>query len=345
MAQQSKGKKLGHNISADHERIYNEIETTIFKSAPKFRDGSLKLKKKNRKVYARCGRGLRKNKYNHTHKGDRWLPIREFAIYEKDATKLQNACRDCDHNYRVNGRSAANRKKYDPMTVSEIHKNYAKEYPAEKGNNDCSRNTGCLHPNGPRLPSTEFGISRGMETGLHNHCKICVSGYSKGAVGDRFIDFMPDGKVINRKIPKGGKVNCVYYPKAHGKNCKGKLHDDHIWPLAVGGSDYKENHQWLCAEHNQTKSSSPDMNLKTVQSIKEKMLSDRFRSRLKTAQKKKTSVKQFHRDMRSHLTKDRIARSKKSITELEKIYTTWVRKNNRKHDVKRAAKKMKEFRV
>ena len=231
------------------------------------------------------------------------------------------------------------------MTVSEIHKNYAKEYPGMRGYKNCSRRTGCLHPKGFRLPSTEFGLSRNMETGLHNHCKICVKGYSKGAVGDRFIDFMPDGRVINRKIPKGGKVNCVYYPKALGKNCKGKLHDDHIWPLAVGGSDYKENHQWLCAEHNQTKSSAPDMNLTSIQSIKEKMLSNRFRSKLKNAQRKKTRVQQFHREMRSHLTKERIARSKKTITELEKIYTKWKAKNNRKHNVKRAVKKMKEFKV
>ena len=99
MAKQRKNPKLGHNNSADHERIYNEIETTIFKSAPKYRDGSLKLKKINGEVYARCGRGLRSNKLNLTHKGDRWLPIREFAIYEAGVTKLQNACRDCDRNY------------------------------------------------------------------------------------------------------------------------------------------------------------------------------------------------------------------------------------------------------
>ena len=100
MAKQRKKPELGKIRTADHERIYNEIETTIFKSAPKYRDGSLRLKKINGEVYARCGRGLRKNKYNHTHKGDRWLPIREFAIFEAGVTKLQNACRDCDRNYR-----------------------------------------------------------------------------------------------------------------------------------------------------------------------------------------------------------------------------------------------------
>ena len=95
--QQRKNPKLGSKESM--EEAYKEIETTIFKSAPKYKDGSLKLKKINGEVYARCSRGLRPNKFNLTHKDDRWLPIREFSISKVSVTKLQNACRDCDHNY------------------------------------------------------------------------------------------------------------------------------------------------------------------------------------------------------------------------------------------------------
>jgi hypothetical protein len=343
---QQQGKRVGHNISADHKKIYGEIETTIFNAVPKYRDRTPKLRRKNGVVLARCGRGLKKNKYGHTHEGDRWIPIRDFAIEFSAETKLQNACRVCDHNYRVLGRSATNREKFKNMTEYQIHATYRKEYPGMNGKKVCSLyySTGCIHPNRPELDSKEFGISRGMESGLHNHCKICVKGNSSGSMGDRFIEFMPDGKVINRKRPKGLKY-CVYYPGKDGVKCNGDFHDDHIWPLAVGGSDHLVNHQWLCAAHNQAKSSSADLNLDTIDVIEYQMLSDRFRTELESAKKQGMSVGVFHQKMRAVMTEERLKRSKLSHQELVSLYTAWKRKNNRKHDVERAARKMKKFKV
>ena len=217
---------------------------------------------------------------------------------------------------------------------------YKANYKSAKGKKKCSRDDYCLHARGPLLRAEEFEISKGMESGLHNHCKVCVKGYRTGTVGDRFIDFMPDGSVIKRTVPKGGVVNCVRYDSAI---CKGKLHDDHIWPLAVGGSDHQENHQWLCATHNQAKSSSADVSFTSIAKIKKTMMSDRFQQILIEAKRKKTTVSVFHQEMRAVMAKDRISRSKMSLGQLKKLYGDWKTKNNRKHDVDRAARKMKEF--
>ncbi len=344
MAQQ-KEKRVGLNISEQHEKIYGEIETVLFKQNLTDRNNEPKLKKINGMVKAKCSRGLSKNKYNHTHAGDRWLPIREFAISLGSDTKLQAACRVCDHNYRVLGRSKANRTKFEGKTPAQIRAMYRKDYPDAKGMKTCSReySGGCVHPNGPSLPAEEFNISKGMETGLHNHCKMC-SKSSSGAVGDRFIHFLPDGRVMNRKRPKG-LSNCAMYPNQDGKRCSGILHDDHIWPLAVGGSDHLANHQWLCETHNQTKSSSPDVSIKSLGALKPEMMSDRFHQKLKDAQGKNTSVTRFHQEMRAVMTKERTKRASMSDADLKKIYTNWKVKNNRKHDVDRAIRKAKEFKV
>jgi hypothetical protein len=342
---QQQGKRVGLNISAQHQVIYREIETTIFQQNPKDRNNEPKLKKVGGVVKAKCSRGLSKNKYNHTHKGDRWLPIRDFAIALGSDTKLQAACRVCDHNYRVLGRSNANRSKFEGKSAAEIRAMYRKNYPGAGGKKTCSRaySGGCLHPSGPDLAAEEFNISRGMETGLHNHCKVCAKA-SSGAVGDRFLHFLPDGKVLNHQRPKA-LSNCAMYPNKGGKRCSGVLHDDHIWPLAVGGSDRPINHQWLCETHNQTKSSSVDASLKTVSQIKPNMMSDRFHTTLAAAKSKKTDIALFHQEMRGKMTKERTERAAMSDRSLRKIFTDWKQKNNRKHNVERAIKKAKEFKV
>jgi len=342
---QQEGKRVGLNISEQHQAIYHEIETVLFKQNIVGRGNEPKLKKIGGVVKAKCSRGLAKNKYNHTHDGDRWLPIRDFAIALGNDTKLQAACRVCDHNYRVLGRSMANRSKFEGKTSDQIRAMYRKEYPEAKGMKTCSReySGGCLHPNGPHLPAEQFNISKGMETGLHNHCKVC-SKKSSGAVGDRFIHFLPDGRVINHQRPKG-LSSCAMYPNQGGKKCSGILHDDHIWPLAVGGSDRPANHQWLCETHNQSKSSSVDASITTVDKLKPEMMSDRFHKALETAQRKKTDIALFHQEMRATMTKERTKRASMSDSSLRKVFTDWKQKNNRKHDVDRAIRKAKGFKV
>ena len=176
MAQQ-KEKRVGLNISEQDEKIekiYGEIETVLFKQNLTDRNNEPKLKKIGGVVKAKCSRGLSKNKYNLTHAGDRWLPIREFAISLGSDTKLQAACRVCDHNYLVLRRSiASTRTKFEGKTPAQIRAMFRKDYSGAKGMKTCSRGDGCLHPNGPSLPAEEFNINRDVETGLQNQCKVC----------------------------------------------------------------------------------------------------------------------------------------------------------------------------
>ena len=156
MARQQQGKRVGLNISQDHKAIYKEIETTIYRKKLTSRDGELKLKRIRSKwyhlwgrVHAKCSRGLSKNKYGHTHEGDRWLPIRQFAIMSGADTKLQSACRDCDHKYRVEGRAAENSAKFEGKSETEIRAMYTSDYPDANGLKKCSRaySGGCLGGN------------------------------------------------------------------------------------------------------------------------------------------------------------------------------------------------------
>ena len=83
-----------------------------------------------------------------------------------------------------------------------------------------------------------------METGLHNTCKRCSKSYSE-SVGSRWIIYSPDGHEV---IDITDKDSCQV--------CKSKLklHKDHIFPIAKGGTDNKENIQILCGKHNLSKS-------------------------------------------------------------------------------------------
>jgi len=247
---------LGLNRSQDKEKIYRYIENV------------LGIKEK---YYSR-GTSDKKSKYGVKHKGPNPLPIRffnlQYAYVDTDGNikieskdGLQTYCINCERAYR---RGRLNRwyKKYAKMSDEEVYEDYKKNYGMTA---HCSR---C----GEDKPPEEFPISRRMDKGLHNTCKECSKSYSE-SVGNRWIIYSPDGhEVIDIKRADVCSV-C-------GKS--DDLHKDHIWPIAKGGTDNKENIQILCAEHNLSKSDSIH-GFRSVHEIHPKMICERYRDVLKKA--------------------------------------------------------------
>lgn len=77
-------------------------------------------------------------------------------------------------------------------------------------------------------------LSPGMECGLHNMCNDFSKKYGE-SMGDRLIKYRPDG-------------NFKY------KKTQDNQHDDHIMPLAYGGTNDEINHQLISDKENLQKS-------------------------------------------------------------------------------------------
>ena len=167
------------------------------------------------------------------HEGDRIVPIRKFYL-NKGGNKLQGACIACQTKYRSN-RTKRCRDKFQHKSRQEM---YSNDYGETKTCSKCKL---------IKLPS-EFGISVGMECGLHNQCINCSIGNSQGNGGLRDYIYMPD------------KDNIKYKKKDNCERCGGtyKLAVDHILPIAKGGVDCIINKKTLCVNCNSKKSDTID---------------------------------------------------------------------------------------
>lgn len=293
---------LGKNITKDHEQIYEAIEQKIG------------LTKK-------CNFGHEKgSKTGVKHEGDKNVNIRNFelrgvkydeetkkVIFEKNSDGLQGFCKDCSKRRRK-ARITTQEEIHKDKTPKQIYEYYIEKY--GKKDKTCSK---CKED----LNIEEFNISSGMECGLHNLCKKCSHDYGN-SVGDRWLIYLPDG-------------NYNYNKKDTD------FHDDHIFPVSLGGSNNKINHQLLEPTKNISKSNN--IEFENINDIDEQMISERFRKIL-------ISCLDIN-DLKIKLTKaiydDILVRSKKSDEELEKIYSEYCKKNNLRKDVKRAVKKFRKF--
>lgn len=292
---------LGQNITKDHTTIYNEIEKRI---------GATK----------KCTFGhTRGSKTGVKHEGCIDVPVREFelrgaTINEDNSVTitggdgLQGFCKVCStrrRGARINAEKEAKKDK----TTEEIYQLYITKY--GKNTKKCSR---CNKDK--TLP--EFNLSISMECGLHNTCKVCTYEYGS-SVGDRWIIYMPDG---NYKYDKKEKDQ----------------HDDHIFPLSLGGSNEQINHQLLSSTENLEKSNEI-MHFGSIESINPEMLCLRYRSSLAEA----TDLNNLKIILSQYVHKDILERSKLSDSELLDLYKKYCEKYNLRRGAERAVKKFREY--
>lgn len=78
--------------------------------------------------------------------------------------------------YKKNGRSSSC--KY----CESYYRGYKKrQYRIDNGSNIrwCASKENCVHPNGPNLSISEFGLSKSTSDGFNNYCKMCIRSKSK----------------------------------------------------------------------------------------------------------------------------------------------------------------------
>ena len=299
--QRNVNKELGKNITKDHTRIYNEIEKNI---------GKTKI----------CNFGnVRGSKTGVKHEGLNTVPIRDFelrgacinyqnSIIIKNGDGLQGFCKVCSKRRRI-ARLNKEKEEKKNKTPEEIYSLYIKKYSINT--KICSR---CKKDKS----LCDFNLSIGMECGLHNMCKLCSSEYGS-SVGDRWIIYMPDG---NYKYNKKDK----------------KEHDDHIFPLSLGGSNEKINHQLLSSIEN-LKKSKDITQFVSVQNINPELLSARYRVSIKEAK----NLNDLKIILNQYIYKDLVERSRLSDETLLETYKFYCEKYNLKCNITRAVKKFKEY--
>lgn len=292
---------LGKNIVKDHHKIYNEIEKRI---------GQTK----------KCTFGHKRGSQTGVkHEGCFDVPIREFELngvymYQdqviiKHGDGLQGFCKTCSKRRRK-ARIDKEKKEKQHKTKEEVYELYKKKYNSHV--KKCSR----CHEHKYIF---EFHVSIGMECGLHNMCKLCTCEYGS-SVGDRWIIYMPDGNF------------------KYNKHLKMDKHDDHIFPLSLGGSDHEVNHQLISSIDNQKKSNDITY-FSSVSKISPELLSIRYRSILAKA----ICLTDLKIRLNQSVYSDILYRHNLTDTELYYLYKTYCQNNNLRKNIHRAVKKFREY--
>lgn len=184
------------------------------------------------------------------------IPIEEFDFLKKgEHWDLQTYCKVCHKHYR-SGRAQEAHAHFDPMSDIEIRAWYRDNVAATMRCSVCHKE---------KVPD-EFGISRGMEKGLHNECLLCQS--ARGA-SVREQEWLAEGDWASwttavLKMRRRKKIRCAGWSlSVAGGTCKkvgtGKsMHADHRVPLRAGGIHDSRNFQALCSTCNTRKSDQID---------------------------------------------------------------------------------------
>jgi hypothetical protein len=298
--QRAVNENLGKNKTKDHNKIYDEIEK---------RFGETK----------KCTFGhIRGSKTGVKHEGCVDVPIRDFELRDahligdeiiiKTGDGLQGFCKKCSKRRR-RARIDKERLEKKDKTPEEIYELYIEKYGTDL--KKCSR---C--ENYKNL--CEFNLSIGMECGLHNMCKSCSYEYGS-SVGDRWIIYMPDG---NYKYNK----------------CAENEHDDHIFPLSLGGSNEEINHQLMSSDEN-LKKSNDITHFISVNNINPELLSSRYRNLLIES----NDLNDLKIRLNQSVYNDIVFRSELDDSELYNLYKTYCKKNNLRRDINRAVRKFREY--
>ena len=293
-------KSLGKNITKDHNKIYNEIEKRIG-------------------VTKKCNFGHKKgSKTGVKHDGCADVPIRSFELrgaYISEDTViietgdgLQGFCIKCSQQRRKARIDKEKSEKKD-KTPEEVYELYKEKYDTDL--KKCSRCKTLKF-------LCDFNLSIGMECGLHNMCKVCSYEYGS-SVGDRWIIYMPDG---NYKYNKTSKNE----------------HDDHIFPLSLGGSNEDINHQLISSNEN-LKKSNDITHFNSIDKINPEVLSLRYRKSLTET----NDLNTLKIRLNQYVYDDIVLRSKLDDLELYNLYKNYCEKNNLRRDVTRAVRKFREY--
>lgn len=285
------------------------------------------------------------SKLNIKHEGECRIPIREFALRNVEIKNeqivigsgdgLQNYCKTCSKKYRKL-RSEREREYKQNKSPEEIYKLYEHKY-----NTNLKRCSKCHN----EQQLNEFRLSIGMECGLHNICRTCSTAYGS-SIGDRWIIYMPDGNYkYNKKINTNNanmnlNINAIDNLDNMDTNSiqYKDIHDDHIFPLSLGGSNESINHQLINSYDNLKKSNriSP---FKSVHHIEPTMLSERFRDVLEDI----TDLGELRITLQERVHDDIVSRNKLNDTELFKLYEDYCIKYNLNKDINRAVTKFRTY--
>jgi len=294
-------KNLGINLTSRHEQIYNMIESTIGPT-----------KKCN--FGHKCG-----SKTGVKHEGDENVPIRNFntkscqineigEIIIQNGDGLQTQCKTCDTERRHKRLEMAREKnKGDGYAI------YEKEYGTIS--RICSQ---CkIYKNVREC----FRLSSGMECGIHNKCYDCEQKYGE-SVGDRLMKYRPDGTFQYKKTETN-------------------QHDDHIMPLAFGGTNEEINHQLISSKENLVKSSS--LPFENVMEINPLLLCSRWRHILYEAQREKIDIVILKSRLSNAILNEQKLIYCMNNSDIEQIYQDYNKNNNKRHDTKRCVEKFKTY--
>ena len=153
-----------------------------------------------------------------------------------------------------------------------------------------------------------FKLSPGMECGIHNICNDCCKKYGE-SMGDRLIKYRPDGNFTYKKTKKD-------------------QHDDHIMPLAYGGTNKEINHQ-LISEN--------------VSDIPLALMCERWKPILQEAITEKISITDFKSRISYAILKEQKKTYNSTDEEIESEFNEYKISNNRKINTKRSVEKFKTF--
>ena len=283
------------------------------------------IKKDHEKIYEEIKKKIGPTKicnFGHTrgsktgikHEGGKVLPIECFELkgckYDEATNSisingdgLQGFCRNCSKRRR--------RKRLEQSKKENTggHQQYINKYGDTKKCSMCKNELNCMN----------FNLSPSMECGLHNVCKECSKTYGE-SLGDRWIRYLPDGNFKYKKTGKG-------------------QHDDHIFPLALGGSNEEINHQLLPSKENLEKSCS--LLFKNVHEIDEKLLSERWRHILIKCKEEEQSLVVLESRLKKAIDTEIKQRGKLSDIELKKQFEDYNKKWNCRKDVNRAVNKFR----
>ena len=309
-------KNEGAIVSYYSKKKTREVNELLGKNQTKDHEDIYKYIAEELKITEKkCSMGCSKkgNKFNISHKGDRMCPITDFRlngirkvngeiVCEKNVP-LQGQCIRCDTLWRKA------RLVHSTKENTGGHQQYINKYGDTKKCSMCKNELNCMN----------FNLSPSMECGLHNVCKECSKIYGE-SLGDRWIRYLPDG---NFKYKKTGKDQ----------------HDDHIFPLALGGSNEEINHQLLQSKENLEKSCS--LLFKNVHEIDEKLLSERWRHILIKCKEEGQSLLILESRLKGAIYTEIKQREKLSDIELKKQFEDYNKKWNCRKDVNRAVNKFR----
>jgi len=299
--QRNVSKNLGKNNTINHEIIYAIIKSNI---------GPTK----------KCRFGhQRGSKTGVKHEGPEDVLIEDFEtkgcsigengeVIIKSGDGLQGFCKKC---------SSRRRKKRLEMSRENNKDGGYDKYEKDYGKNTkkCSL---CQHEKNAR---DCFKLSPGMECGIHNICNDCIKMYGD-SMGSRLIKYRPDGN--------------FKYTKTDDNQ-----HDDHIMPLAYGGTNKEENHQLISAKENLSKSST--IPFENVHDIPDELMCERWKHILQDAKKENISMTCFKSRISSAILNEQKQIYYMEDDNIEEIFNIYIKENNRRLSVKRCVEKFKKY--